>query len=418
MSAAYDRAANRAQVHFNAGRYEQALKGFRTAQRYAPENPRAAYNVGMALQELARADQAIAVYGSLRGSELHPQAALQLSQIRPEAMNAADEAMLLKTGRTETIGNEYRSRAWAALGRQWDAAGRYEDAFVAFAEAARLTAPAVETLDQMALQEQLEIDRIKRTFSPLFFARWNGRGSDSAAPIFVVGRPRSGTTLIEQILASHRSVAGMREPLALSQAIGRKVQWPPTSDSPPDYFLDLAEDYLAHIRQAGWKRSRRFVDKFPQNYFYIGAIALAFPKAVILNSVREPTDTCFSWFRYVYDNGNEFSYDLAHAGRAYVRYREMMDHWDEVLPGRVINIDHEALVADPETKIRELIKACGLEWDDHCLRFYENDRLVRTASKFQVRQPIFTDSIGRWKRYQRHLGPLIEALGPYGPAGG
>lgn len=416
MSSAYDRATARAQAHFNAGRLEQALKAFRSAQRLAPGNPRAAYNVATALHELARGEQAMSIYEFLRDSELHPSAALLLSQIRPEAMTGADEAMMLKTGRTEDIGAEYRSRAWAALGRMWDAQGRFDDAFAAFAEASRLMAPPPAMLDRMAAQEQLEIDRIRRAFSALFMARWQGRGSDSAAPIFVVGRPRSGTTLIEQILATHRSVSGMREPMALSQAIGRKVQWPPAANSPPDYFLDLAEDYLGRIRQAGWRRSRRFVDKFPLNYFYIGAIALAFPRAVILNSVRDPMDTCFSWFRYVYDTGNEFSYDLAHAGRAYGRYRAMMDHWAEALPGRVIDVSHEALVADPEAKIRELItRDCRLEWDENCLKFYENDRLVKTASKFQVRQPIFTSSIGRWKRYERHLGPLIEALGPYGP---
>jgi tetratricopeptide (TPR) repeat protein len=416
MSSAYDRAAARAQAHFNAGRLEPAVKAYRSALRLAPTSPRAAYNLAAALHELARADETVAIYKNLRGTELHPSAALGLSHISPESMTGADQDMLLRTGRTENIGASFRARAWAALGRMWDAQGRYDDAFAAFAEAARLMAPAPGVLDQMAAQEQLEIERIKRAFSPLFMARWHGRGSDSAAPIFVVGRPRSGTTLIEQILATHRSVAGLREPMALSQAIGAKVEWPPTANSSPDYFLDLAEDYLGRIRNAGWRRSRRFVDKFPQNYFYIGVIALAFPKAVILNSVRDPMDTCFSWFRYVYDTGNEFSHDLAHAGRAYVRYREMMDHWAEVLPGRVIDIDHEALVADPETKIRELITgACRLEWDENCLKFYENERLVKTASKFQVRQPIFTDSIGRWKRYRRHLGPLIEALGPYGP---
>jgi tetratricopeptide (TPR) repeat protein len=416
MTVAFDRATARAQKHFNAERFEAAAKGFRTARRMAPDNPRATYNLAQALHQLARADEAAALYESLRPTELHPAGAYGLTQVKLEALNAEDEAMLLKAARTGDIANVFRGNAWAGLGRLWDFHGRYDDAFVAFAEAARLMAPPQPVLDRMAEQEALEIARIKSAFTHAFVGKWLGRGHDSAAPIFILGRPRSGTTLIEQILASHRSVQGMREPMALSQAVGARVFWPPRADAPATYFEDLAEDYLGRIRAAGWRRSRRFTDKFPMNYFFIGAIALAFPKAIILNSVRDPMDTCFSWFRYVYDHGNEFSYDLRHAGLAYVRYREIMDHWNAVLPGRVIDVSHEAMVADPEAKIRELVtESCGLAWDDKCLTFYENERLVKTASKFQVRQPIFTTSVGRWKRYGSHLAPLIEALGPYGP---
>ena len=154
-----------------------------------------------------------------------------------------------------------------------------------------------------------------------------------------------------------------------------------------------------------------------RNYMNVGMIHLMLPKAVILHSVRDPVDTCLACFRKLFQTGNETSYDLTEIGQEYVRYREMMDHWAAVLPGRVIEVSHEAMVADPEGQTRWLItEACGLDWDPACLRFYEAKRPVHTLSVAQVRQPIFTSSIERWRRYEKHLGPLFEALGPYAPA--
>jgi hypothetical protein len=170
------------------------------------------------------------------------------------------------------------------------------------------------------------------------------------------------------------------------------------------------------MRERGWNNSGRFIDKMLNNFVFIGLIHLMFPKATILHAVRDPVDTCFSNFRTPFLTANEESYDLAEIGRSYVRYRQMMEHWDQVLPGRVIEVNHEALVADPEARIRWLVtQACGLEWDDACLAFHKTKRPVRTASVTQVRQPIFTTSVQRWRRYEKHLGPLLDALGPYAP---
>ena len=155
------------------------------------------------------------------------------------------------------------------------------------------------------------------------------------------------------------------------------------------------------------------------NYMAIGMIHLMLPNATILHSVRDPVDNCLACFRKLFKSGNETTFDLADIGAQYVRYREMMDHWDAVLPGRIVTVRHEDLVESPDEKIRWLVtKACGLKWDDACLRFYETDRPVRTASIAQVRQPIFKSSVERWRRYEAHLGPLFEALGPYAPVSG
>jgi hypothetical protein len=170
------------------------------------------------------------------------------------------------------------------------------------------------------------------------------------------------------------------------------------------------------MRERGWKDSRHFVDKTLENHLRVGAIHLMFPQALIIDSVRDPMDTCLSCYRQLFIEGNEILYDLEQIGRAYVRYRRVMEHWERVLPGRVIRVEHERLVADPEHQVRWLVCQVGrLKWEPACLRFHETAGAVRTASAAQVRQPLFKTSIGRWTRFASELGPLLQALGPYSP---
>jgi hypothetical protein len=183
---------------------------------------------------------------------------------------------------------------------------------------------------------------------------------------------------------------------------------------PQIHWGDLAEAYLSSMRQRGWKGADRFVDKTLENHLRVGMIHLMFPRSVILESTRDPIDTCLSCYRQLFTEGNETLYDLGQIGRAYVRYRRVMEHWERVLPGRVIRVEHEKLVADPEGQIRWLVTdACKLDWDPACLRFHETAGVVRTASAAQVRRPLFSTSIGRWGRFANELEPLLKALGPY-----
>jgi hypothetical protein len=222
--------------------------------------------------------------------------------------------------------------------------------------------------------------------------------------------------LIEQILSSHGKVAGLGEIPTLWRTVA--TRYPLAADShaeaDPEHFRRLAEDYLARQRAAGWGKEPFLVDKLLGNYMVIGMIHLMFPHATILHSVRNPIDTCLGCFRQLFRSGNETTYDLGDIGRQYVRYREMMAHWHEVLPGRVIDVVHEDLVAAPEQKMRWLVEdACKLKWDERCLQFHRTKRAVRTASVSQVRQPIFRHALDRWRYYESELAPLIEALGPY-----
>ena len=222
--------------------------------------------------------------------------------------------------------------------------------------------------------------------------------------------PRSGSTLIEQILAAHPQVTALGETAALPPMLERGF---PAAKAE---VRRAARRYLEAMRARGWRGAGRFVDKTLENYLHVGAIALMFPKAVILHAVRDPVDTCLSCYRQLFASGGETLYDLADIGAEYAAYRGVMEHWGRVLPGRVVDVDHEALVADPERRIRWLVtEACGLAWNDACLRFHEAAGPVRTASSGQVRQPIFTTSVARWRRYERELAPLLAALGPYAP---
>jgi hypothetical protein len=260
------------------------------------------------------------------------------------------------------------------------------------------------------------VEDVKRIFTPEFIARHAGGGDMDVAPIFIIGFPRSGSSLVEQILASHPNVQGMGENAALGSALDERFPYGPATSSESDPFRRRAADYLAALESLGWKSASRPVDKTLENYLHVGAISLMFPQAVIVHCLRDPLDTCLACFRQLFASGNETLYDLGQIGSEYARYRGLMDHWAEVLPGRVRTLSYEALVADPEPQIRGLVtEACGLPWSDLCLRHHETGRPIATASADQARRPIYRSSLDRWRRYERHLAPLVAALGSYAP---
>lgn len=252
-------------------------------------------------------------------------------------------------------------------------------------------------------------------------SRFGGHGEHSRVPAFIVGMPRSGSTLVEQILASHPSVFGAGEIPDLS--ILTNMRWPyggPSSDGgkrpeePPaplsTYFRDIGREYIARLRKIDAQASM-VVNKMLGNYVHIGMIELCLPDAVIIDIRRDAVDTCLACYQRQFRTGHEFTYDLAALGAQYRRYVAVMDHWDRVLPGRVLRVSYEELVRDPEPQIRRLLDHCGLPWSDEVTRFHENARPVRTASLSQVRRPISTASVAKWKPYARHLAPLLESLG-------
>ena len=262
-------------------------------------------------------------------------------------------------------------------------------------------------------------DRIEAVFTPEAIARRAAVGDPTRVPIFVIGMPRSGTTLIEQILASHPDVHGAGELKTMNDVVnevrsgdGPVIPFPefvPSLDAKA--LRQIASRYLAGVRKHS-PDAKHITDKMPSNFYFAGIIHMAMPNAVIIHSVRDPVDTCISCFSKLFTAEQNHTYDLAELGRYHRRYRQLMAHWHRVLPkDRILDVRYEEVVDDLETQARRIIAHCGLPWSDACLSFHETDRPVRTASATQVRQPIYRTAIGRWRVYEEFLAPLLTALG-------
>lgn len=256
--------------------------------------------------------------------------------------------------------------------------------------------------------------------TPAFFATRTDFGSSSAQPIFIVGLPRSGSTLLEQILASHSAVEGTQE-LANIPRVAADFQgvtadsdhprYPAIlADTPREDFARLAQKYLEDTRPYRTGKAY-FIDKMPNNFRHIGLIHLMFPKAHIIDARREPMACCFSNFKQLFARGQEFTYSMTDIARYYRTYLELMRHWDQVLPGRILHVQHEDVVDHLEENVRRILDFCGLEFEDACVAFHKTARSVRTASSEQVRQPIFREGLDQWKNYEPWLSPLQDALG-------
>jgi tetratricopeptide (TPR) repeat protein len=269
------------------------------------------------------------------------------------------------------------------------------------------------TYDSVATGRWME--RIAESFTPELLARSHGMGEQSELPVFIVGMPRSGTTLIEQIVSSHPQVTGAGELSALRLVVDGSGLFPDgvpgmTAEDATQRVRQLGRDYLSRIAPLAQARAR-LVDKMPGNFMYAGLIPLILPGARIIHARRDPVDTCLSCYTKLFGGEQQFAYNQTELGEFYGHYQNLMTHWARVLPAeRFIEVDYEAVVDDLEGEARRLIDFLGLPWDDACIRFHENRRVVRTASVNQVRQPIYKTSKGRWQAYADHLAPLLAAL--------
>lgn len=305
------------------------------------------------------------------------------------------------------------NRLHHAAGKMLNDQGKYADAIAHFSKAKMFRDNVFDIKSHKRFY-----DGLIHALTPEFFEQRSDFGSSSDRPIFIVGMPRSGTTLTEQICASHEDIYGAGE-LSEISSIARSIGH---SNSKPDELVKamsimtkresvrLAERYLTFLRKRD-RKAQRVVDKMPHNYELLGLITLLFPKAKIINCNRDPMDNCLSCFMHQFSESHGYNADLTTVGQYYQEYRRLMDHWLDVIPSPILSMQYEETVADFEARARALIDFIGLPWDPACLAFHKTERTVRTPSRWQVRQPIYTTSIKRWKRYGDALLPLKSALG-------
>jgi hypothetical protein len=306
-----------------------------------------------------------------------------------------------------------------AVGKAFEDAGDYAQSFEHYAQGNALQR-AGNRYD--ADLNATRIERLRGHFTRDFFSQRAGSGYDAPDPIFIVGMPRAGSTLLEQILSSHSQVEGTTE-LPEIISLAKELREQSDTDEIAVYAEVLAGKNAAELRAMGelyvertriHRKTQRpfFIDKMPNNFLHIGLIQLLLPNAKIIDARRHPMGCCFSNFKQYYARGQGFSYSLSDMGRFYSDYVALMAHFDEVLPGRVHRVFYEQTVDNTETEVRRLLDYCGLAFEPACLTFFDNARPVRTASSEQVRRPVYRDSVDQWRHYEQWLDPLKAALGP------
>jgi hypothetical protein len=416
-----------ASAQHNLGVAEQALGAWEAAARAYDQavlsNPRAGgtrLNLAIALAVVGRSDEAIHHYRILAADAAsRPGALTRLAVLRPGALTDEELSQLRRAADDPRLPEQTRVGALFAASATLEARGNEAEGFDLLVAANDLKhgmldrGPPEHRPAVVAGDHQRSIERVRTLFTADFLADHAGEGDEAARPIFILGMPRSGSTLIEQILASHPQVQGMGESDALSAAVANAFPYPPEAAKGPGHFRGLGRRYLQAQRERGWTGRGRLTDKTLDNHLHVGLIHLMFPKAVFLHAARDPMDAGLACYRQLFASGGETLYSLAEIGAEWRRYQAMMEHWRAVLPGRVIDVRYEALVAAPDSEIRRLVtQTCGLSWSKDCLRFHETRRAVGTASADAVRRPIFHSSMGRWRRYENRLGELAAALVP------
>jgi len=396
-------------AYFALGRVEEAEAAYRRALALRPDLGRTRYNLGSALQALGRFDDAVAVYADMIAAQPdHAQAYLRYTQCRKMI-----EADLPTLARLESLSElphadpQNRINAHYALGKLHDDLQHYDQAFGHYREANRL-----ERADKPFDRQQLvdEIDAQIATFTAEFFALHEGLGlpADSTpTPIFIIGMPRSGTTLLDQILSSHSQV----------ESAGEQNFWTSRAALPAGQEIasfskgkvqQLARDYLDFMRPlVPSSQSLRYViDKLPHNFLRLGLIRLCFPGARFIHCKRDPLDTCLSMFFQKFVASHPYANDLDDLAFVYRQYLRLMAHWQAVFPQAILDVQYEDVVADPLAQSRRMLAFCGLEWEEACANLTGNKRAVMTASNWQVRQPINNKAVARWRHYREHLAAL------------
>jgi tetratricopeptide (TPR) repeat protein len=410
----------KAVVLCRVGDYPPAIELYAGILKEYPDQANIWLSYGHALKTAGSSDEAIAAYR--RCIALDPSfgdAWWSLANLKTFRFGGDDvEAMRLQLQRSE-LTSEHRQHLDFAMGKALEDAGDYAQSFAHYQQGNTLRRG---TQPYDADDNSQRTQRMKRLYTGEFFHERVHFGAPDRDPIFIVGLPRSGSTLIEQILSSHSAVEGTMElPEIISMTRRLRQQAGPSKPVPyydglaalgADDVRALGEHYIEHTRIQRKTDAPFFIDKMPNNFAHIGLIHLMLPNARIIDARRHPLACCLSGYKQCFARGQNFSYDLADIGRYYHDYVELMAHFDAVLPGRVHRVNYEAMVDDTDAEVRRLLAYCGLPFEAQCLRFFENTRAVRTASSEQVRMPIYREGVDHWQHFEPWLEPLKQALGP------
>ena len=402
------------------GDYREALEIYAQVLARHPHSAKIWMSYGHALSAAGRVQEAITAYRrSMRLAPNLGEAYWSLANLKTFRFTAEELRAMQAQIEGNELGEEDRFHFHFALGKALEDAEEYAASFENYDEGNRRRR-ALVFYD--AKETESQVRRSRALFSPEFFEQRAGFGAPAADPIFVVGLPRSGSTLIEQILASHSLVEGTMELhniIGLARELSRRKYHDEESHY-PQALAALSEEqcrnfgnrYLAETRIHRKTGRPHFIDKMPNNWQHVGFIHLILPNAKIVDARRHPMACCFSNYKQHFATGQNYTYSLEEIGHYYRNYVELMAYMDQVMPGTVHKVFYEDMIEDTEREVRRLLDYCGLPFEDTCLRFYENDRAVRTASAYQVRKPIFREGLEQWRHYEPWLDPLKNALGP------
>ncbi|MET0082180.1 MAG: sulfotransferase [Sedimenticola sp.] len=397
------------------GNTEGAMTAFRKAIDIKPDDPRAHRGLGNVYGDLGELDTAAELYRKAVGIDPKFTVAYRhLANLKRYSSDDNDISVMESLLAEGELSENQKLHLSFALGKAHDDLGEYEKAIDYFIEANRL---GRKERGYSSQREEQSFTGIQETFTRDFFQGHSDSGCSDDTPIFILGMPRSGTSLVEQILASHPQVYGAGELSALKDVINTHCEVGSDDWSigecirrlPDEMFVTMGERYLQALRQHD-KDARYITDKMPHNFRYVGLIRLILPNAKVIHCRRNPMDTCLSIFKQYFKYGHSYSRDLNDLGSYYKLYQQLMAHWESVLPGFVYSVDYENLVFNQEEGTRQLLQYCGLPWDDACLEFHKTRRRVGTASNAQVRRKIFTSSVDGWKKYGDRLSPLYKAI--------
>jgi tetratricopeptide (TPR) repeat protein len=400
-----------------AGQHNEAIESYRKALAIDGRKIGALSSMAHHLKTIGRQDEAIAAYReSIAKKPDHTESYWSLANLKTFGFEETEVVAMEALLADKDLKDESRVHVHNALGFAYEAREEFDRAFSNFERCNKMRRLS-ESYDPVKVEDTH--DRIIGMFSTDFLKKKSGDGFPDDAAIFVVGLPRSGSTLIEQILSSHSQVEGTHELSDLSRVVQNarrlpsgKRRFPEMLEQfAPEDWKNIGENYIARTKKFR-SGSPYFIDKNPNNFEFIGLLSLALPNAKIINARRHPLDSCFGTYKQLFAKGQPFSYDLTELGEYYLQYQRLMDHWHEVLPGKVLDVIYEEVVAGLETQVRRMLDHCRLPFEEACLRFHETERAVKTASSEQVRQPIYSSSVNLWRNYETHLEELIQVLEP------